>query len=94
MRIDHSSAIVLERIVRSVFSCQRGGMGGFIDADHFESHPFDAALIALSPLWQNGDFHEIEDFLIKWEFNFRESDSNANVELYIDELRALVDKLY
>lgn len=52
MRIEHGDAIVLEGIVRGVFSCQRGEMGGYIDADRFESEPFDAALIALSPLWK------------------------------------------
>ena len=36
MRINHGEAIVLESIVRRVFSCDRGGMGGYIDADHFE----------------------------------------------------------
>jgi len=53
MRIDHSSAITLESIVRRVHLCDRAGMGGYIDADHFEPSPFDAALIALAPLWKN-----------------------------------------
>ncbi len=56
MRIDHSSAITLESIVRRVHSCNRAGMGGYIDADHFESSPFDAALIALAPLWKKQIF--------------------------------------
>lgn len=43
MRIDHGDAVSLEGIVRRVFACQRGEMGGYIDADHFESQPFDAA---------------------------------------------------
>lgn len=55
MRISHNDAILLENIVRNVFNCDRGSMGGFIDADHFESEPFDAALIAISPLWQKND---------------------------------------
>lgn len=50
MRITHSDAISLESVVRRVFACDRAGMGGYIDADHFESAPFDAALIALAPL--------------------------------------------
>ena len=56
MRIDHGDAVSLEGIVRRVFACQRGEMGGYIDADHFESQPFDAALIALAPLWQRPTF--------------------------------------
>lgn len=36
MRIKHEDAVVLEAIVRRTFNCERGGMGGFVDADHFE----------------------------------------------------------
>ena len=94
MRINHGIAIVLESIVRRVFLCDRGGMGGYIDADHFESAPFDAALIALAPLWKKADFHEIEDFLIKWETPLRtENDEAINIDLYIDELDALISAL-
>lgn len=94
MRINHSDAITLERIVRNVFSCDRASMGGFIDADHFESEPFDASLIALAPLWQKADFHEIEDFLIKWEYSLRkEEDSSVNIHSYIQELSDLVNTL-
>lgn len=39
MRINHGDAYTLELIVRRVFSCDRGAMGGYIDADHFESSP-------------------------------------------------------
>ena len=94
MRITHSDAITLETVVRSVFSCDRAGMGGYIDADHFESAPFDAALIALAPLWQKADFHEIEDFLFKWEHILRnDEDTNINVQSYISELDNLVKLL-
>lgn len=94
MRIDHSSAIVLEGVVRKVFSCDRAGMGGYIDADHFESEPFDAALIAIAPLWQKGDFCEIESFLFKWEHILRDkSDEPVRIENYIEELDELVSCL-
>ncbi len=94
MRIDHGAAIALESIVRSIFSCERAGMGGYIDADHFESEPFDVALIALAPLWKKTDFHEIGDFLFKWEHILRDSDSkNIDINLYIEELDNLTTKL-
>lgn len=94
MRITHNDAIVLERIVRNVFSCDRAGMGGYIDADHFEAAPFDAALIALAPLWPNVDPHEIEVFLSKWEYILRkDEDADADVQTYIEELEVLVDPL-
>ena len=94
MRIYHGDAVSLEGIVRRVFACQRGEMGGYIDADHFESQPFDAALIALAPLWQKADFHEIEDFLLKWEYALRkENEDDLSAESYIEELDNLVTNL-
>lgn len=94
MRIEHSDAIILECIVRKVFSCQRGGMGGYIDADHFEVEPFDAALIALAPVWKNGNFHELEDFLFKWEHFFRKgNEDNLDSRLFVEELDNLISKL-
>ena len=94
MRIDHSSAITLEWIVRKVHTCDRAGMGGYIDADHFELAPFDAALIALAPLWKKTDPREIEDFLYKWEHLLRsETDEQVDVQVYISELDNFVDSL-
>ena len=94
MRINHGDAIVLESIVRSVFSCERGDMGGYIDADHFESEPFDAALIALAPLWKKAGFHEMEDFLFKWEHILRkEENENIDISSYIKELDDFVTNL-
>ncbi len=94
MKIDHGDAISLEGIVRRVFSCQRGEMGGYIDADHFESQPFDAALIALAPLWPKADFHEMEDFLIKWEYALRkENEKGLTAQLFIEELDDFVTNL-
>ena len=69
-------------------------MGGYIDADHFESQPFDAALIALAPLWQKADFHEIEDFLFKCEYSLRkENEDGLSAESYTEELDNLVTNL-
>ena len=93
MTIDHGIAITLEHIVRRVYSCDRAGMGGYIDADHFESEPFDAALIALAPLWQKADYQVIEDFLFKWDRLLRGEEESASVEDYADELSKLVTSL-
>ena len=73
-------------------SCDRAGMGGYIDADHFEFQPFDAALIALAPLWKRADFREIEDFLFSWEDELRNGES-ADIDAYIAELDNLVTEL-
>lgn len=94
MKIDRSSALELEMIVRKVYSCERFGMGGYINSDHFSSEPFDAALIALSPLWQNDDSTLVEDFLFKWEHAFRnDSQSTCDIKAYIQELGTIVDSL-
>ena len=94
MRINHGDAITLETIVRSVFNCDRAGMGGYIDADHFESEPFDAALIALAPLWQKADGHEIEDFLFKWKHILRtDNNETDDISAYIEELDNIVSDL-
>ena len=45
-------------------------MGGYIDADHYESNPFDAALIALAPLWKRGYVHEVEEFCLSGTISF------------------------
>lgn len=92
MRISHNDAIVLESIVRSVHSCDRAGMGGYIDADHFETNPFDAALIALAPIWKDYSTQTLDDFLNKWEFLLRKDhDEEVDVNDFINELKELVN---
>ena len=93
MRINHQQAIILEAIVRKVYSCDRGGMGGYIDADHLSSEPFDAALIARAPLWKNAEHHEIEDFLFKWEVLRSANDEPVDEDAYIEELGTLINDL-
>ena len=94
MRIKHGDAVVLEAIVRGVFNCERGGMGGLIDADHFEREPFDAAIIAIAPLWQKSNSKEVEEFLFNWELILRDKNAkDENINTYIDELQNLIDKL-
>lgn len=95
MRIPHSKANAIERIVRKVHNCDRASMGGYIDADHYESDPFDAALIAIAPLWKRGYAREVEAFLFKWDEFFRGDNDcqQLSVDTYIDELGDLIDKL-
>lgn len=93
MKISHNDAIVLESIVRKVHLCDRAGMGGYIDADHFETNAFDAALIAIAPIWKNLDFQMVEDFLYNWEYSLRKENEEADVDInqFIQELRELVN---
>lgn len=98
MKISHNAANRLEKIVMELFDYPiRGGMAGYIDADHFEREPFDAALIALSPLWKRIDKYELDDFLSKWDIIFRDDDYQQfdpiNEEEYIKELKELLKKI-
>lgn len=92
MIISHNDAIVLESIVRKVHLCDRAGMGGYIDADNFETNPFDAALIALSPIWKTLPEETVEDFLYRWDCSLRKEDGDdANISQFIQELKELVN---
>lgn len=59
MRIKHDEALRLEYLVRAVFDCDRAGMGGYIDANHFASNLFDATLIAIALLWNTNNNEEV-----------------------------------
>ncbi len=89
------TALRLEEIIRRLFDYPiRGRMAGYIDADHFEREPFDAALIALSPVWERVDKHELDAFLSKWDTIFRDNDYHqlgpVNEEEYVSELENLL----
>ena len=95
MRVNHNTALRLEEIIRRLFDYPiRGRMAGYIDADHFEREPFDAALIALSPVWERVDKHELDAFLSKWDTIFRDNDYHqlgpVNEEEYVSVCRNLL----
>lgn len=90
MRISHDDALDLEILVRKVHNCERFGMGMYIDADHFETNPFDAALIALSPIWKTLPKETVEDFLYRWDCSLWKED-DANINEFIEELNELVN---
>ena len=98
--IKHSDAISLEHILRRVYNCDRCGVAGLVDADVFESNPYYAALLTVTPIYYSGmskDDHEISDFLFRYGVVFNYPDENLNdeaIEKYISELRALVNKYY
>ena len=94
MRIQHSQAVQLERIIRTVFNCDRAGMGGYIDADHFESKPFDAALIAIAPLWNDDNAKEVGEFLFKWDEILRcNQENDIDIVLYINDLKRIISEI-
>lgn len=94
MKFKNEDAILLERITRYAHSCEKDGLGGVISTVWFADNPFDAALVALAPLWKHGDYDEIHEFLYRWEPIIRGSNSNNEIALvFIQELRKLVHRI-
>lgn len=52
-RINHNEAIELEHQVRRLYDCDRGGVSGMVDADYFEGHPIQAAVLVVSYIYAN-----------------------------------------
>lgn len=96
-RIEHSDAIELESIVRRLFNCDRSGVSGLADADNFESHPMDAAIMVVSYIHAKGlqsSETQYDEFLCKYDTIFSypdENDAENEVQNYIDELSRIVD---
>lgn len=95
MQITHNDAVVIEHIVSNLYNCNQGGMGGIIDASHFEHNPFHAALICISKLYVGKHDDKIDQFVCTWEtvINYPDENPEYTVEQYIKELRNLIDVL-
>ena len=97
-RITHGEAIELESQVRRLYNCDRFGVSGLANADRFESHPMDAAIVVISYIYAKELQHsetEYNDFLSKYDtiFNYPdENDTKHEVRNYINELSRIVDK--
>ena len=97
-RVTHNEAIELEHQVRRLYGCDRAGVSGLADADHFESRPLDAAIMVVSYIHTKRLHYsetEYDEFLSKYDTIFRypdENDAKSEVENYINELSEIVDK--
>ena len=97
-RVTHNQAIQLEYHVRRLYGCDRAGVSGLADADRFESHPMDAAIMIISYIHAKGlNYSETEydEFLSKYDIVFRypaENNADHKVKEYIKELSEIVDK--
>lgn len=70
-------------------------MGGIINSDHFEKHPYEAVLLSLTPFYYNGICRrEIDAFLREYFFVFEYSgdikDMDEVVKYYTSELNRMV----
>ena len=97
-RINHNDAIELEHQVRRLYGCDRGGVSGMADADYFEGHPIQAAVLVVSYIHANhreSGPYQFDEFLNKYETIFEYPDENNaadEVRNYIDELSAIVEQ--
>ena len=97
-RIKHSDALRLENLVCRIFECDRTGVSGLEDADHFESHPMDAAIMVIAYIHakklQDSET-QYDEFLSKYDTIFTYPDENNaqdEVQNYIDDLAKIVEK--
>ena len=97
-RINHNEAIELEHQVRRLYDCDRGGVSGMVDADYFEGHPIQAAVLVVSYIYANhreSGPYQFDEYLNKYETIFEYPDENnaiAEVRKYIDDLSAIVNQ--
>lgn len=96
--IEHKYAIELEMLVRKAFKCERFGVSGLANSDHFDYEPFDAAIMIISYLYAKDliDSHsQFETFIDKYDTIFKyleENNANSEVENYINDLANIVEK--
>ena len=95
MKVTHNDGVTLEHIVSNLYDCNQGGMGGIIDASHFERNPFHASLICISKLYSVMFDDKIDQFACTWEtvFNYPDENQGYTIEQYITELRELISIL-
>lgn len=95
--ISHNDAIELESQVRRLFNCDRAGVSGLADADNFETHPMDAAVMVISYIHAKGLQScetQYDEFLSKYNTIFTypdENDAKSEVRNYISELTKIVE---
>lgn len=81
-----------EHQVRRLYGCDRGGVSGMADADYFEDHPIQAAVLVVSYIHANyreSGPYQFDEFLNKYETIFEYPDENNAA----DEVRNYIDKL-
>lgn len=97
-RINHDEAIELEYQVRKLYGCDRAGVSGMADADYFEGHPIQAAVLVVAYVHAKGlevNPYQYDEILNKYETIFEYPDENnarGEVRNYIDDVTEIVEK--
>ena len=61
----------IEYKMRSVFECERGGIGGLVESDYIRSYPFTAMISTLTYLYgchAIKDIEAISNFFADWQY--------------------------
>lgn len=64
-------AVRIEQIMRSVFECDRSGMGGLVESDYIRKYPFTAMMSTIMYLCDRNDSNGINvasDFFDKYSY--------------------------
>lgn len=98
-KIDHGTAITIERIVRRAFNhCDRCELSGLANSDHFDSRPLDAAIMIISAIYATGKVEnqqEFSDFLYESECTFEVDEPEEEaIERYVDTLSTIVSRYF
>lgn len=82
----------LENIVKYAHNFKEEDMCGLMGRYNLLSNPFDAALIALSPICGEINKQELNDFIEKWEQKFRieKNYNDSDIEQYSNELETII----
>ena len=92
MKISHSWATSIEGTVRYFLGCEYQAYGGLVDADVYETHPLEAAVLLVGIFYRHKHDEEIAAFFRKWRTAFQSPEDNPECtpELYNSELSNLI----
>ena len=99
MNISHIEAYEIEMLISKIMDCNKSELGGIVSADWFEKRPFDAAIICITKLYHKGlsksQIDEVNTFINTWKtvFDYPDENPNCTVDMYINQLRNLIDRL-
>lgn len=92
--MNEENKIYLERIVRSVYNCDRCETMGVANTDFLGDYPLAAALVCFAPFVKiHGEREEITQFIDHYScMSNEEWEDDDNVTEYINELGRLVNE--
>jgi len=95
MPIERVYAEQIEKLVCIALNCKPCDYGGFVDADLYEYHPFEAAVLCCGLLYKPQFDSAIADFCGRWRmaFDFPKDYPDMTIDQYVNEFGALLTRL-